>query len=403
MSDDDNFHSRRSPSGSAYWLRCGQSVQGIPEGYQTSTSFYAAEGTCAHWLLERCINDPELELDDFLDLEVDISGHKITITQEMCDYLEELLQHVRCLPATTYSEVRVHYDEWSPGDSGSVDILHINRKTKTVSIIDLKYGHNPVDAYKNTQLMCYALGVLNDYPDTRDYEEFTISIYQPRTGGNPWDNYNVSVNDLLLFGEEVRLAALETENPDTPFYPSPNCKYCPRREFRGCEAHDAWVISNLGFEEEEFEEGAICFKDADKLPIHKKKLIYDNIPYIIKWLEALQAEAYEFATIGTPWEGLKLVQGKAGRRYYTDEKEAEKRIKEELGEKAYKKNLISPTELEKLAGKRKIKLAKLYADLRDEGIIKYGETGKVLVDVSDPRPPIDPLSGFDEVDFEDEL
>ena len=404
--NEEDYHSRRSPSGAAYWMTCGQSVQGIPKDYSTPSSFYAAEGTAAHWVVEQCLKDNFFEPEDFVGHIHLVGEHKIDITDEMAEHLWELIEHVRSMVGDKFFEVRVHFDEWADGESGSVDILVIDRINKIVTFIDLKYGHVQVEAANNKQLQCYALGVMQDFPDTRNYPTWRLGIYQPRGSGNPWDFWETTNEGILAFGEEVKLAIIETENHNTPFNPSPKaCKYCPRRTFKGCDAHDMWVLDNAGLDVCEFEDGNFVQIKQEGLSQAQKKIIYDNTPYILKWLEALQEQAYSDARNGQPWTGQKLVDGRSGNRYWADEKVVSNKLVEVLGEKAYSKKLISPTDVEKLAKARRKRqdVAELWVDLNEDKLVYKKESRPVLVDESDPRPAFDPLAMFDVELSEDDI
>lgn len=383
----DDYHSPRSPSGAHRWMSCAQSVQNIPN-IPTKTSIYAAEGTAAHWVMEQCLTDDLSDPHDYIGRTIKVSEFDIKITEEMADDLLPLIDAVRSWPGDRYVEKRVHLDEWAEGESGSVDTFVIWKQARTVRVNDLKYGHNQVEADFNQQMMTYALGIMNDYPETRDYETWILTIFQPRGSGSSWSEFVTTNIEILKFGEEVRAAIKETENPNAPFNPGgKTCQYCARRELLGCSAYNNWYLEQLGFEDLDAMEENPEFRKTEDMPEELKVYIYNNIPFIKKWLEQLEEEAYAQASIGRTWKGLKFVKGKAGKRIWTNEQRVERLLSFVIGENAYKKELITPAVAQKLLepNRRKKGNAALWERLNSCGLIFQNDSSKVLVSESDLR------------------
>ena len=122
-------------------------------------------------------------------------------------------------------------------------------------------------------------------------------------------------------------------------------------------------------------------RDVDLRFILKSKAL------IIDWLNAVEAHVKERVLNGEGFEGFKLVRGRSNRKW-SDEKEAEKKLNDLLGEtKSYNKKLLSVAQAEKALGK----------DKKDEisDIIAKPEGAPTLVADTDNREAISFVSADD--------
>mgnify|MGYP001413437033 CR=1 FL=1 len=86
----------------------------------------------------------------------------------------------------------------------------------TMQVIDLKTGGGVrVDAKDNTQLLCYALGAYLKYGIVYDVDMITMTIVQPPM--NSIDSWTVSLEELMSFARELKLAYAAIQNEPTKF------------------------------------------------------------------------------------------------------------------------------------------------------------------------------------------
>jgi len=114
-----------------------------------------------------------------------------------------------------------------------------------------------------------------------------------------------------------------------------------------------------------------------------------------KWLDSLHASVYQAALRGEDTGGLKLVSGRKSPDAWTDAKDAEKRLRVLLADKAITTKVIGPAKAAKSISKEDWQ--PIYNEL-----VKPGERKPTLVDEADERPAIRSLAEiateFDDLD-----
>ena len=213
-----------------------------------------------------------------------------------------------------------------------------------------------VDAEHNEQLMIYALGALEQFGMLGDFTRVRLVIHQPRL--NHLSEWDCSVDELLAFGEDVRLAAqrareafdLTLDQLAEAAQPGEKtCQWC--RAKATCPKLAAFVQEQIGAD---FESVA----PIDSTPAAFELLKPDTlgakmraVDLIEDWCRAVRAEVERRLLAGTAVDGFKLVEGKKGARAWTDEESAEDMIRKQFRtpvEQAYSMKLISPAQAEKL-------------------------------------------------------
>jgi hypothetical protein len=208
------------------------------EGLPDRTSSFAEEGTLAHDIVEKALRlDVNCDtICDRPDLE-----HIIEPAQVYVDY-------VRALPGKhRFIETRVDFSGWVTGGFGTADAIVIDEETATLHIADLKFGKGVrVDAENNPQAMLYALGAYNAFAFVSDIERVKIAIVQPRIDNiSEWE---ISVLDLLKWGEVARVAADETANPKAKRVPGEKqCRFCKAKAVCPARAEQALEIAREEF------------------------------------------------------------------------------------------------------------------------------------------------------------
>ena len=102
-------------------------------------------------------------------------------------------------------------------------------------------------------------------------------------------------------------------------------------------------------------------------------------PLIEAWLASVEAIVRKTLAEGKPLPGFKLVEGRSNRKW-ADEKVAGEELEFLLGEAAWIKKPISPTQAEKALGKKDKSVI--------ENLIVKPPGAPVIVSDSDPRPAI---------------
>lgn len=365
-------HAKLSASGAHRWMACPGSVK-AEEGLPDRTSSFAEEGTLAHDIVEKALrlNVNCDTICDRPDLE-----HIIEPAQVYVDY-------VRALPGERFIETRVDFGGWVPGGFGTADAIVIDEHTATLHIVDLKFGKGVrVDAENNPQAMLYALGAYNAFAFISDIERVKIAIVQPRIDNiSEWE---ISVLDLLKWGEVARVAAEETANPKAKRVPGEKqCRFCKAKAT--CPALFRLTEQTLLMDFEAHEDPVA----PNKLTEEQLSLALAARPVIEAWLNAVETVVKQRLSTGETVPGWKLVEGRANRAWINEE-EVAKELEWMLGDKAYTRKLISPAQAEKAVGKTHKAAIEPFV---------FKPQGKAaLAPESDPRPSITANpSDFDDI------
>lgn len=357
------------------------------EGLDDTTSFAAAEGTAAHTIRERCLKtgaDPA----DFVGEVLTVGEFEIEFDDEMALALQPGIDWLREQPGELFVEHRVNLDAWLPGQFGTLDAGIVSEDL--IIINDLKFGRGePVTPDSNSQLMIYALGFWNNIASKiSPATDFLLTIDQPRhsAGGGEW---RVSLDDLLTFGEEVRLAGARTYDANAPLKASEKgCRWCALKPT--CGEYASFNLDLIGMKFDDIDE-------ADRIgsppPLNKSELTPERRGYILRhksmistWLEQLHADALADALAGRPTPGHKAVMGNRPPRRWRDAKEAEELLDTLLGDLAFARKVLGPAGIEKLtaSGKKKAGHPEIWALV--ERLIVRPDGKPCLVDENDARP-----------------
>lgn len=316
-------HALLSASGSSRWMNCPGSVR-LTRDMPEETSPFAQEGTVAHDIAEKILRG-EAELDDYPD------------HQQLSRYIDFIAeQYDTSMDSILFIEERLSYTDWVPDGFGTSDATIINPADKSIHIVDLKWGKGvQVFADNNSQMRLYALGALQRFMFEYELETVHMTIVQPRL--DHIDTDTISVNALLKFGEEVKLAARMALMDDAPTIPSPKaCQWCKAKT--RCRARALDMLSN----------------GTSDNPLLSNEELSDLLPLakdLEKWAKDLQAYMLEMAMEGETIRGHKLVEGRSVRRWTDNAAEVLAEAVED-SEKLYEKKLLGIGAIEKLVGKK---------------------------------------------------
>jgi hypothetical protein len=221
-------HAKLSASYSSTWLNCPASINAGADIKDTSGKA-AQEGSFAHAIAELCLThnfDASYYLNATIPSHVyDEFDYFFSYDEDMAKYIQIYLDYVRDFNLPFKIEVKADYSQWVLDGFGTSDIVMYDSKIKTLHVIDLKFGAGVlVEAYKNAQLMLYALGSLKGY----DVSKIVLHVVQPRM--NNIDHYALSIHELLKFGEFAASRAKDALSDNPTYRPGEKaCKWCKCR------------------------------------------------------------------------------------------------------------------------------------------------------------------------------
>jgi hypothetical protein len=412
VDDEIEAHSSLGPSAAHRYRRC-PGAPNLEAQVPNKAGIEAAYGTCFHEAAAICLEfgiDPEL----LIGMKINVPPHgDIEFTNTMARHMQPGLDYMRAMigPDDLFVvERRVNLEPWlGPKQFGTTDASVISLLGWKIVIFDWKYGAgHPVSPIENDQGILYFAGVWNDYAqdifdpvaweqgvdpwDAGFYDsiEVQIIIEQPRApgGGGIWVT---NVGELLRRLEVIKADAAKTKDPNAPRIPGAyQCTFCNGKPF--CKEYQESILSHFDAKLDSLEE---AFDEVQELTLPKaitpkaRSQILLHRSMIESWLKDLHAAAYEDAENGREVPGMKLVDGRRSARAWKDEAKASIVMTKFLGEKAYNKKLLSPTQVEEEVGK--VEYRKRY-----EGFALLGDSKPQLVADEDNRKArADRMSRFD--------
>lgn len=364
-------HAKLSASGSSRWLNCSGSVK-AEEEFQDKGSSFAQEGTAAHELSERCLSE-RICPDKFLNETIE----GVVVTADMVEHVAGYIAYVQSFSGEHFYEQEVDFSPWVHEGFGTSDAIVV--EGSVCHIIDLKYGKGvEVSAEQNTQGMLYALGVYNDFGYMFDsIETFVIHIYQPRL--HNYDTWSISLKDLLKWGEWVKLRADEALSKDAPRTAGEKqCQWCKAKAT--CPALADFTQNLIMSEFDDLDD----MPNPDRLTNSQLKQALEAKSLIVGWLDAVEKHVTGILLEGGKFKGFKLVEGRSLRRWKDEQSAANALLSIKPEDEIYTRKLISPSQAEKLLGKKDKLL------IQNEIIKPNGKP--TLAPESDKRPPIGDVS-----------
>lgn len=366
-------HALLSASSSSRWLACPPSAVAA-EAYPNQDTEYTREGTLAHEVAEitarRAV--PLLYPDiDTMNLPEGVTTEMLDCAKGYADYIQE---QIKSADAYILLEQRVDFSPWVPEGFGTCDCIIL--QGSTMEVIDYKYGQGvPVSADKNSQMMLYALGALNDYGIAYDVTDIRMHIYQPRL--NNISVYDTSAEKLMAWAEKtVKPVAEQAAKGKGKYNPGEWCKFCPH----------AGRCRQLTQVCTEYVETHSLRVGVPVLAPHEVADVLRMEPLVALWLKRVKDQALTTMLNGGEIPGYKVVEGR-GSRSWSDEFKVVELLTETHHydlDAITETKLLSVAGMEKALGKKKV--TEMLANL-----IEKKPGSPTIAPQSDKRPEYDRL------------
>lgn len=344
-------HSDLSPSNAYRWMSCPGSVELCKLAPETPESSYAAEGTAAHEVLDRCLKHYFVEkyfLNPFDMVGMEVKGFEVT--EEMAEAVSVAIDYVKAElqkggDLKVDMKVVVLVDE--KGNEiirGTLDIAIIRHFVEIVSI-DFKYGKGVlVRAEDNHQLIQYTIPLSKMY----QAETMKLVIIQPRVmTEDKISSWNTTPEYLETYYQEMLRRVELTKEKDASLNPGDWCKFCKAKA--QCPALRRDLATSLT----PIKGSEIIFPDVKTLSTDTVVKILDYKDRIEEWLDAVAAYAHSIVEAGGVVPGYELAKKRANRRW-TDEKKVAETFLGEFGNDIFDMKIKSPAQLEKIVGKERV-------------------------------------------------
>lgn len=336
-------HAVLSASSSSRWLKCPPSAVAATMYPNTGTEF-TKEGTLAHEVAEivvrRWLEEQAVVVGLLLPDGSEPTQEMIQCAEAYRDYIQELITDDN---AVVLLEQRLDFSPWVPDGFGTGDCIII--QGNRLDVVDYKYGKGvQVSAENNSQMRLYGLGALNDYGIVYNIQEVGMHIFQPRL-----NNISISVltvDELMAWGEEVAPIAELAAQGKGDYCSGEHCRFCPHAGSCPTLSADCMKVVNLG-------------GGKAAVPTMAPWMIADILKQesmISGWLKAVKERALSQMLSGEEIPGFKVVEGRGSREW--DSEEAVCLILDAAGysyeDYTTKPELLSPYQLEKSIGKKKV-------------------------------------------------
>lgn len=361
-------HAVLSPSSSHIWLACPPSAR-FASGFPDEDSQFARQGTEAHSLCQHKLETalgretadpvPGMEFHD-QEMEEASSDYALFVTEALAE------MRGRCPDPQVLIEQKLDFSRWVPEGFGYGDCIIAG--DGEARVIDFKYGLGVlVEADRNTQMMCYALGALELLDPLYDMKRISMTIFQPRRENV--STFSMSREELLDWADNVLApaAALAFEGKGD-YRAGDHCRFCRARSV--CRARA----------EHNLEMARYDFRMPDSLEDPEIEAILARVDEFIAWAGDIKDHALSEALKGKAYSGFKVVEGRSVRRY-TDEGKAADAVSD-AGFDPYERKILGITAMSSLLGKKRFE--------EILGPLVYKAPGKpALVPESDRRPAME--------------
>ena len=384
-------HALLAPSSAKRWMTCTPSAR-LEALMPEKDTAYTREGTIAHAMAEQILRymlsedllevpesfgfltsaapvvlkeqiaQAETEGLDWKEMAETVYDHYCRLVYEA--YLGAKLEDPE---AVLLVEARLKLTEFIPEGFGSSDAVIIYGSS--LEVFDLKYGKGvKVDAERNPQMMCYALGAYCGPGELYDITTVRMTIVQPRLRHE--SSWAIKATDLVSWAiDELAPAAKKAFNGEGPQTPGEHCRFC--KVAAQCKA---LADHTLSVTEKTTEPGLMTLEEIAGLLPH-----FDTIK---SWISSVEEYALEAALEGDKIPGYKIVEGRSLRKI-SDSLQAQQRLSAGGWQPD---DYLKPRELKTIGDLEKMLTKKGFKTLLGDLVIKP-EGKPTLVEEADPREP----------------
>ena len=235
-------HAPLPPSGASSWMQCPKwPFMQRPEDGIDNTA--ANEGTAAHEVLSHILRTGEiLPVGYVTEIGVAVDADMQEHATDLADRILADAGSAMVMSETRLKMPRIHADCWGTGDVYWCDL-----GAETLHVVDFKYGHRFVDAFRNWQLLAYAEGA-REHSQWRP-KRIAMTIYQPRNydRSGPWRTWEITADEHDYYVEQMHIGA-KLVSPNAAAHTGDACRDCSGRA--GCEALQRSAMSIVDYTHE---------------------------------------------------------------------------------------------------------------------------------------------------------
>lgn len=211
------------PSSSHIWTQCPAQPTMAAMIPPEESSDPAREGTCAAWVAEKILDGTYPDTTHMLGM---THENGWLVEADMIYRIQKYVDLVRSYGGEIHTERKVKLNHLI---EGTPDAFAVIASDGVLRVDDLKYGFDPVEPYRNTQISIYGGAILRMLMSRVHITSVVIGVYQPRTWHpngihRTWECYP---EELMAFVREIEAAGELTQQPNPMCVAGSHCKYCP--------------------------------------------------------------------------------------------------------------------------------------------------------------------------------
>lgn len=382
--DQETLHSPIGASSYTRWSNCPGSVALSKQVGSQPSSFFAAQGTLAHAIVEHYLKyNKEFDYETVGDTWM-VDDHEIEITEDMLEAVRVCLEFVRETAAhyglkfyKIRTEIRFNLTHIDPDAFGTCDVL-LYEPGGALHVIDYKHGAGiPVDIKGNQQLRYYASGALRSLTpeEHHNLSHIAMTIVQPRAEhpDGPIRTEVITLEDMYAFESELYEAVQRVRAGDPTLKPGEWCRFCPAKvECPGLK-NEVMTQCRSNF--------AVLNKPQPPTPealsVEELAKVMEHTSLIKNWLDSVKDHATDLVKQGVAIPGYVLVESLSNRKWVDETKAAETFV-EILGTEGALEppKLRSPAQIEKRLNADQMPLVDEHTHREVSGLKIAPESGK---------------------------
>jgi len=337
----DEYHALASPSSSAKWLNCANSLAmeiGQPQGDTGDADL----GTDKHELLALCLEFKQ----DAMVYEGHILKKGHTVNKELAADVQTVLDSVRerirayelrgaTVTVQIEQDVPIDHITGESDATGRVDIVLLVAwpdGNTDADVIDAKFGYQEVLAENNTQGLMYMSGVVEKFSLVDEFRDVTFVIEQPLRTNSEWTVTPADIEEWVEWASPRAAKAIlihkmagERALKEEDFAPAEKtCQWCKAKAV--CPALKAKVEEVIGMDFDVIPNSTLGAA-VHLVEIEELGGIFQSLELIEDWIKAVRARIEAEVLNGRPVPGVKVVAGKKGNRAWASDEEAEALMK----------------------------------------------------------------------------
>lgn len=217
-------HSILPPSSAARRVACPGS-RAMEALYPENESPYAVEGTAAHWVAMKLLQNEIITLGDKTE-----NGE--IVTMEMLEggalYVDCIKQTIKETPDIFLTEIPLTMSSVHPEAWGTADCVAFGNGLG-LHIWDYKFGHKYISVKENWQLIYYAIGTCETF--NIKPSKITLWIVQPRYWGDEGRirKWELSYDELDNYSQALKTVERTAMMENPQLKPSAECGFCSAR------------------------------------------------------------------------------------------------------------------------------------------------------------------------------